>query len=153
MITNYGTLKSQVQLYLYNRKDLTAQIPEFISLAEKKVFRQLRCRFNEVLISDTLTDNTGFALPENFVEMKFLTVNEKPLTCGNTLLRASGRSVDAQWIRYAERIALTSLVPHVTGIKVSIHRSAKPNTVEVLQAIRTISDQEPSIAVGQIVID
>ena len=80
MITDYGSLKSEIQLYLYNRKDLDAVIPSFIQLAEKKVFRQLRCRFNEAEFSGVLDpDNTGFELPEDFLEMKFLTVNSKPL--------------------------------------------------------------------------
>ncbi len=80
MITNYGELKTQVASYLYNRKDLDAQIPTFIQLGEKKVFRQLRCRFNEVQVDGDLTlDTTAIPLPTDFLEMKFVTVNNKPL--------------------------------------------------------------------------
>jgi hypothetical protein len=80
MITNYGELKSTVQRYLYNRKDLDADIPTFIELGEKKIFRQLRCRANEAQQDgDLVLDNTGFSLPTDFIEMKFLTVNGKPL--------------------------------------------------------------------------
>ena len=80
MITNYGELKTQVAAYLYNRKDLDTQIPTFISLAEKKIFRQLRCRFNEVQVDgDLALDATAITLPTDFLEMKFITVNGKPL--------------------------------------------------------------------------
>lgn len=80
MITDYASLKSEIQLYLYNRKDLDNVIPSFISLGERKVFRQLRCRANEAKITGDLTEDvTGFSLPADFREMKFLTVNSKPL--------------------------------------------------------------------------
>ncbi len=80
MITDYGSLKEEVKLYLYNRKDMDARIPSFISLAEKKIFRQLRCRFNETEVSGDLgSDPNGFPLPVDFLEMKFLTVNGKPM--------------------------------------------------------------------------
>ena len=77
---NYGELKEQVREYLYNRKDLDAQIPGFIKFGEHRIFRQLRCRANEAEITGDLSlDNTGFSLPDNFLEMKFVLVNNKPL--------------------------------------------------------------------------
>jgi hypothetical protein len=80
MAANYGELKEEVRAYLYNRKDLAVNIPQFIAFAEKKIFRLLRCRANEKLfVGDLSLDNTGFTLPADFIEMKFLTVNEKPL--------------------------------------------------------------------------
>ena len=88
MATNYGELKEEVRVYLYNRKDLNTQIPQFIAFAEKKIFRLLRCRANEKLASGVLgsgepdepvSDATGLVLPDDFIEMKFLTVNSKPL--------------------------------------------------------------------------
>ena len=83
MITNYGELKNEIQLYLYNRKDLEANIPTFIQLAEKKIFRALRCRENELEVSGDLTGTvgtpTGFTLPNDFLEMKFVVVNDRPL--------------------------------------------------------------------------
>ena len=80
MITNYGELKAEIATYLYNRKDLTASIETFIALGEKKIFRKLRCRANEVLVADDLTaDRTGFELPTDFLEMKFIEVSGVPL--------------------------------------------------------------------------
>ena len=75
MATNYGELKEEVRAYLYNRKDLTVNIPQFINFGERRIFRQLRCRANEAQVTGDLTlDNTGFPLPADFLEMKFLLV-------------------------------------------------------------------------------
>ena len=80
MATNYGELKEEVRSYLYNRKDLTVNIPQFINFGERRIFRQLRCRANEVMVTGDLSlDATGFALPADFLEMKFLIVNDVPL--------------------------------------------------------------------------
>ena len=80
MAINYGELKEEVRSYLYNRKDLTARIPQFIQFGENTIFRQLRCRENEQSLSgDLALDKTGFALPEDFLEMKFLLINGKPV--------------------------------------------------------------------------
>ena len=80
-ITNYGELKTTVQEYLYNRKDLDSQIPGFIAFAEKKIFRQLRCRDNELQVDGSLVEGeeSSITLPDDFLEMKFITVNGKPL--------------------------------------------------------------------------
>lgn len=84
MAENYGELKEEIRDYLYGRKDLQARIPQFISFGEKKIFRQLRCRANEKVQTGQLgevdpEDTTGFVLPDDFLEMKFLLVNTKPL--------------------------------------------------------------------------
>lgn len=81
MAANYGELKEEIRSYLYNRKDLATRIPQFIAFAEKKIFRLLRCRANEKKVSGDLSlDRTGFTLPDDFIEFKFLTVNGKPMT-------------------------------------------------------------------------
>ncbi len=88
MIVDYGTLKSEVQKYLWNRKDLAAQIPSFISLAERKIFRTLRVPNMEVIINylplEPLPgeDPQGYSqleLPGDFLEVKFLLLNDRPL--------------------------------------------------------------------------
>ena len=42
MAANYGELTEEVRSYLYNRKDLTARIPQFIAFGENTIFRRLR---------------------------------------------------------------------------------------------------------------
>ena len=80
--TDYGELKEDVRQYLYNRRDLTAQIPNFISLSERKIFRRLRCPANEKGATFTPTGDDGFPsvdIPGDYLEAKVLTVNDLPL--------------------------------------------------------------------------
>ena len=80
MAVNYGELIEEVRSYLYNRKDLTLRIPQFIAFGENTIFRRLRCRVNEKsFTTDLELDKTGFPLPDDFLEMKYLLVNGKPL--------------------------------------------------------------------------
>ncbi|MDJ0905413.1 MAG: hypothetical protein QNI96_05295 [Woeseiaceae bacterium] len=83
MITNYGTLKEEIRKYLYNRKDLETNIPSFISLAERKIFRMLRIPAMEnVLLYEPLPGGVAYAqleLPGDFLEAKFLLWGDKPL--------------------------------------------------------------------------
>ncbi len=95
MAVNYGELKEEVRTYLYNRKDLTAQIPTFISFGEQKIFRQFRQRENEKMESGDLSlDPTGFTLPDDFLEMKFLLVNGKPMERKSEIEYLSRLNVD-----------------------------------------------------------
>ena len=80
MAVNYGELVEEVRSYLYNRKDLTAIIPQFITFGENTIFRRLRCRANEKSFTTTLTENFGFTLPDDFIEMKYLLVEGRPMT-------------------------------------------------------------------------
>ena len=63
------------------------------------------------------------------------------------------RAVNAARVRPAEAVTLTSLVPHVTGIKVAFEGGLDGRTLEHLEAVGGISDQEPSVGVGQEVVD
>ena len=83
MAANYGELKAEIKDYLYGRKDLDTRIPGWIDLAERRIFRQLRCRANEKIFNGVINTDTpdgfGFTLPDDFIEFKYLTVNTKPL--------------------------------------------------------------------------
>lgn len=84
-ITNLGTLKSEMASYLYDRKDLTDRIPQFIDLGERRIFRALRCRANETRVTGALADTvisqdrSTIDLPADLIEFKFLAVNGRPL--------------------------------------------------------------------------
>ena len=71
-ISNYAELQSAVANYLH-RSDLTAQIPDFISMAEAKLNRILRLRAMENVATGSVA--ASVALPDGFVEMISLTVN------------------------------------------------------------------------------
>lgn len=77
-ITNYSDLKTTVANYLA-RTDLTAQIPDFIQLAEVRLRRDLRIR--QMLKSVTTTTTGGDAtvsLPSDFLELRDLFVDTNP---------------------------------------------------------------------------
>lgn len=91
-IVDYGTLKEEIRLYLWQRKDLNEMIPGFIDLAERKMFRNLRVPNMEVLLKyeplDLLDEDTeegeliGYTqleLPGDSVEIKFLLAGDRPL--------------------------------------------------------------------------
>ena len=81
-IVDFGTLKEGVREYLYNRRDLQNQIPSFISLSERKIFRRLRCPANEKGATFTPTEGDPFPsvdIPGDYLELKIITVNDFPL--------------------------------------------------------------------------
>tara|TARA_R100000664_G_C2707374_1_gene105454 strand:- start:182 stop:808 length:627 start_codon:yes stop_codon:yes gene_type:complete len=68
-IDTYANLKSTIATYL-NRDDLTANIPDFIALTEKRLNRELRVR--EMINSDTsittVSGTQSYSLPTGFIE-------------------------------------------------------------------------------------
>jgi len=77
-LTNYSGLKTAVASWL-GRTDLTDQIPDFITLAELRLSRQLRIR--QMLVTATASttggDNT-VGLPSDFLEMRDLYIVGTP---------------------------------------------------------------------------
>ncbi len=79
-INNYGTLKTAVANFL-ERDDLTNRIPEFISLAEDRIYLTLRIREmeNSATITTTAAQQTD-ALPTRFIGARRLYVDASPDT-------------------------------------------------------------------------
>lgn len=78
-ITTYSDLQTTVANYLA-RSDLTAQIPDFIRLAETRLRRDLRIR--QMMNSATTTTTGGdatVALPSDFLEVRDLVVQTNPI--------------------------------------------------------------------------
>ncbi len=76
--TNYSALKTTVANYL-GRSDLTTQIPDFITLAETRLARELRTR--QMLKSATSSMTSGdakVALPTDFLEVRDLYIQGNP---------------------------------------------------------------------------
>lgn len=76
--TNYSALKTTVANYL-GRTDLTTQIPDFITLAETRLARELRTR--QMLKSATSSMTGGdakVALPTDFLEVRDLYIQGNP---------------------------------------------------------------------------
>jgi hypothetical protein len=77
-LTNYTSLKSSVASYL-GRSDLTAQIPDFISLAELRLNRNLRIRqmLKTATATTTAADPT-VGLPSDFLELRDIYIVGNP---------------------------------------------------------------------------
>ena len=76
--TSYDNLKTNIASYLA-RTDLTEQIPMFISLAEKRLNRDLRLR--QTLQQSTYTMDSGFNVPTpaDFLEMQDIHLDGNPI--------------------------------------------------------------------------
>jgi hypothetical protein len=55
------------------------------------------------------------------------------------------RGEHAKWIAPAEAVTLTALVTDIARIKVTVHGILQGHTFKVLQTVRHISGQEPSV--------
>jgi len=78
-ITNYSDLQSTIASYLA-RTDLTAQIPDFIQLAETRLRRDLRLRqMLKVVTTTTTADDGTVELPSDFLQMRDLHINTNPI--------------------------------------------------------------------------
>ena len=78
-MTTYAELQTTIAGYLA-RSDLTTQIPDFISLAEVRLRRDLRIR--QMLTSTTITCTSGTAtvsIPSDFLQVSDFVVNVNPV--------------------------------------------------------------------------
>lgn len=77
-ITDYASLQSTVANWLH-RSDLTAQIPDFIALAESKLSCDLDARSMDARTTlATVAGNAYLALPSDMLEMRRLVVQTDP---------------------------------------------------------------------------
>jgi hypothetical protein len=77
-LVNYSDLQSSVAAWL-DRDDLNTQIPDFISLAEYKINRQLRSLDMETSVVIPQVDlQYDYALPDRLVRMRNIFVNGTP---------------------------------------------------------------------------
>lgn len=78
-ITNYTDLKATIASYLA-RSDLTAQIPDFIQLAETRLRRELRIRqMLKVVTTATVAGDGTVELPSDYLQMRDLHINTNPV--------------------------------------------------------------------------
>jgi hypothetical protein len=77
-LTNYSDLKTTVANYL-GRSDLNSVIPDFISLAEIRLARQLRLRqMLKTVTSSTTAGTSTIGLPSDFLSMRDLYIDQNP---------------------------------------------------------------------------
>ena len=75
-IASYSELQTAVGNWL-NRSDLTSYIPDFISLGEARIYRELRIRAMETALSSAISSGV-LAVPSTYIEIKFAYVDGSP---------------------------------------------------------------------------
>ncbi len=79
-LSTYTELKSSLADWL-NRSDLTSVIPDFISLAEAQIERQLRTRQMIVRATASFAAAAEYGtVPDDFLEAKAIKLNTNPVT-------------------------------------------------------------------------
>ena len=79
-IATYTDLQTSIANFLA-RSDLTAQIPDFIALAEASMSRELETRSQEKrATASTVSGNEYLSLPTDLREVREVKLNTSPLT-------------------------------------------------------------------------
>lgn len=79
-LSNYTEIKTAVAEWL-DRSDLTANIPDFISLAETRINRDLRVRSMETRAKlSTTAGKKYYNLPPGYLQMRNIQLNTNPTT-------------------------------------------------------------------------
>jgi len=78
-LSTYDGLKVSVADWL-NREDLSSVIPDFIELAENRIFHELRAPINEKTADLTLGSDGYATIPSDYLEVKDLFWNYNPLS-------------------------------------------------------------------------
>ena len=120
--TSYDNLKTNIADYLA-RSDLTDKIPMFVSLAEKRLNRDLRLR--QTLQQSTYSMDSGFTVPtpSDFLEMKDIHIDANPIVNLNfktvsqfyRLSNVSGNGVPVNYTLVSDNFVLA---PRPTGSSV-----------------------------------
>lgn len=87
-ITDYSSLQTEIASWLH-RTDLTTTIQGIISLAEARIYRELRVRQMETALSSTISSGI-IAVPTGYLELKYAYIDGSPV-------RRLQRK-DAEWI-------------------------------------------------------
>ena len=93
----YSDLVTAVGTWL-NRTDLASYIPDFIALAEERIYRNLRVKAMETALSETIASGV-IAVPSDYIELKSAYVDGSPACF---LERAS---VEDIYTKYPDRSA------------------------------------------------
>ena len=121
--TSYANLKTNIADYLA-RQDLTDKIPMFISLAEKRLNRDLRLR--QTLQQSTYSMDSGFTVPTpaDFLEMQDIHLDANPIipltfqTVSQFYRRNGGSNAQGVPVNYTLVADNFVLAPQPTGSSV-----------------------------------
>lgn len=91
VITNYGSLKTEVKRYINRGTDVDNDIPLWIQLGLLRIYRDVRVRAFEQSLSATISSGV-VALPTGYLDLKFAYIEGSPTT-------ALERK-DSEWIHF-----------------------------------------------------
>jgi len=138
--TSYANLQTNIADYLA-RQDLTDKIPMFISLAEKRLNRDLRLR--QTLQQSTYTMDSGFEVPTpaDFLELQDIHLAGNPVInltfqTVSQFYRRNGNSQQGQPINYTLVADSFILAPAPTGSSVV--------NMTYFKIPKVLSDENPS---------
>jgi hypothetical protein len=77
-ITTYAELVTAAGNWLHRGTSLDALIPDFITLAENRIYRELRVRQMETAMSITITSGVA-AIPSGYRELKYAYIDGTPV--------------------------------------------------------------------------
>jgi hypothetical protein len=77
-LSTYSDLSTAVAAWLH-RADLASNIPDFISLAEARIFRNLRSKEMEATLNATVSSGV-IATPTSYIDLKYAYVNQSSVT-------------------------------------------------------------------------
>lgn len=137
-ITTYAELQASVASWL-NRGDLTANIPDFITLAEAQMSTDLKTRSMEAKVTlSTVAGTKTVALPTDMLEMRRLQV------VGTYSQPLSYRSPDELSIDYASNMSAQPIVFTVVGGNIEL--APIPDAVYSLEL--TYQQRIPALSVS-----
>lgn len=91
-ISSYSDLQTAVANWLHD-DSLTTIIPDFITLGEKRIHREVRCRDNEAALSVAIASGVA-AIPADYVELKYAYIDMTPV---RVLERTTARKIFEQY--------------------------------------------------------
>ena len=97
-LATYNDLLSQTANWLH-RGDLTANIPDFITLAESKINKALRVRQMETTMATVIASGV-IPVPANYIEMK-----DAYISSGSPYIPLTRKSAEFIYDRYPYRVA------------------------------------------------
>src|SRR5215472_4898919 len=79
MITDYASLQSELQSWLWNRSDVTPRIPVFIQLCEAQMNRRLQARLSIARVAIAISSET-LPVPSDFAGPVSILLQTDPLS-------------------------------------------------------------------------
>jgi len=117
-LSNYADLQTTVANYLH-RSDLTSMIPDFITLAEAKLNRELRIRAMENTATGTIA--ASISLPTGYIGMRGISAGSGTSTWNLTYTPASNINTETGTPNsYSIKGDLLYFLPYSTGFSYTI---------------------------------